>query len=213
MLRLDQVTRRRSTLVAASRSPYNGNSTIESVTDNAAIDITGGSLTVTSGASTVSGAFSVAAGASLSASGAGTTFTATGSTTIDGANLFASSGASLSVAGCHELFGIKRRHHPGQRHRQFGRFVASDVAFRRIRLRNAQHQRSKRRLGQPQECHEPSRADEVYANAQGASSVIDFSKLPSFSRTHSMTLGSRPAVAARFFREPYHPESRRSSAR
>ncbi|HEV3312710.1 MAG TPA: Ig-like domain-containing protein, partial [Chloroflexota bacterium] len=73
-----------------------GTSSIESVTDNAAIDIAGGSLTLTSGTSQVSGALTVAGGATLSASGSGTTFTASGATNVDGANLFASGGAVLS---------------------------------------------------------------------------------------------------------------------
>ena len=78
---------------------YNGSSSIESLTDNAAIDVTGGSLEVTSGASQVSGALSLAAGATFTASGSGVTFTATGAATIDGANLYASSGASLALPG------------------------------------------------------------------------------------------------------------------
>ena len=75
---------------------YNGTSSIESVTDNSAIDITGGSLTVTSGVSQVSGAFTVGSNATLSASGGGTTFTATGAATINGANIYASGGALVA---------------------------------------------------------------------------------------------------------------------
>ena len=75
---------------------YNGTSSIQNIVDNAALDITGGSLTVTSGTSQVSGSLTVGAGATLSASGSGTTFTASGATTIDGSNLYASGGALLA---------------------------------------------------------------------------------------------------------------------
>ncbi len=79
---------------------YNGSSSIESLADNnAGIDITGGSLQVTAGTSQVGGALTVAAGATLTASGSGVNFTATGATTIDGANLYAASGATLALPG------------------------------------------------------------------------------------------------------------------
>ncbi len=94
-----------SALITVSNSltiVYNGNSSIQSITDDAsngasaAIDITGGSLTVTSGASQTSGALTVAPGATLSASGSGTTFTETGAATLSGANLYASGGAVMA---------------------------------------------------------------------------------------------------------------------
>ena len=75
---------------------YNGTSSIQNVTDNAALNFTGGSLTVTSGSSQVSGSLTVGAGATLSVSGSGTTFTASGATTINGSNLFASGGAVVA---------------------------------------------------------------------------------------------------------------------
>ena len=75
---------------------YDGTSSIQNLTDNAAIDIAGGSLTFTSGTSQVGGSLTVGGGATLSASGAGTTFTATGPTSIDGAILYASGGAVVA---------------------------------------------------------------------------------------------------------------------
>ncbi len=75
------------------------NLTVQTVTSQAALDITGGSFQVTSGASAIDAALTVGAGASLTATGAGTSFTASGTTVIDDANLFAAAGASLSLPG------------------------------------------------------------------------------------------------------------------
>ncbi len=78
---------------------YNGTSTIHSLVDNDSLNIAGGSLTITSGASQVVGSLNVASGATLSLSGSGASFTASGATTIDGANLYASGGATLALLG------------------------------------------------------------------------------------------------------------------
>ena len=75
---------------------YNGTSSIQDVVNNAALEITGGSLTVTSGTSQVGGALTVGGNATLSASGSGTTFTASGTTNIGGANIYASGGAVVA---------------------------------------------------------------------------------------------------------------------
>ncbi len=97
---------------------YNGTSSIESVTDNASLDITGGTLTVTSGTSQVSGAFTIGSNATILASGAGTTFTATGAATINGSNVFASGGALIAFPTVTTLSRPDRlqRLDPGQRH-------------------------------------------------------------------------------------------------
>src|SRR5271157_5251712 len=69
---------------------YNGTSTIQSLVDYDSLNIAGGSLTVTSGASQVVGSLNIGSGATLSV-------TASGATNIDGANLYASGGATLSL--------------------------------------------------------------------------------------------------------------------
>ncbi len=78
---------------------YNATSTIQNVTDTGSFSITGGSLTVTSAASQISTSLTVASGASLTASGSGTTFVASAAATLDGANLYASGGAVLTLTG------------------------------------------------------------------------------------------------------------------
>ncbi len=156
---------------------YNGNSTIESVTDNAAIDIAGGSLSLTSGASSVSGAFSVAAGASLSASGAGTTFTATGLATIDGANLSASSGASLAFPGATSDSGSNGATIQASGTNSLVDLShltsisgASGYSTLNINASGGGEVNLKNVTSQP--------TGRIYASAQGTSSVIDLSKLP-----------------------------------
>ena len=78
---------------------YNGTSTIHSLVDNDSLNIASGSLTITSGASQVVGSLNVASGATLSLSGSGASFTASGATTIDGANLYAGGGATMTLSG------------------------------------------------------------------------------------------------------------------
>ena len=63
---------------------------------NDTLSIMGGSLMVTAGISTLSGPLSMTGG-SLSATGSGVSLTANGSTIVDGANLVASGGATLSL--------------------------------------------------------------------------------------------------------------------
>ena len=77
---------------------YSGQTTsIQAIVSTATLDITSGGLTVTDGTSSLTGGLTVASGASLTAQGLGTTLTATGGTTINGANLYANSGATLSL--------------------------------------------------------------------------------------------------------------------
>ena len=70
---------------------------IQAITSAASLDISGGSFKVTSGSSSITGSLTVEAGVSLTATGSATTFTASSTTTLNGASLFADSGARLNL--------------------------------------------------------------------------------------------------------------------
>ena len=72
--------------------------TVLSVSSLAGLDITGG-LTVTSGQSSVSGTLTLASGAGLTATGSATTLQVAGATTINGGDVYALSGATISLPG------------------------------------------------------------------------------------------------------------------
>ncbi len=74
-----------------------GSTTIQSLTSDENLTISGGSLTVTTGASNVNGDLTVSSTATLSANGATATLTANASVTLDGANLSALSGGLLDL--------------------------------------------------------------------------------------------------------------------
>ncbi len=156
---------------------YNGNSSFLSITDNAAIDITGGSFEVTSGTSQISGALTVAAGATLEASGSGVTFTATGATTIDGANLYAASGASLALPGATSYTGsnsatIQANGTGSLVDLSHLTTLSGATGYSALNI-NAQ---AGGEVNLSNVTSQPT--GDIYAHADGASSVIDFSKLP-----------------------------------
>ncbi len=156
---------------------YNGSSSILSITDNAGIDITGGSLEVTSGASELSGSLTVAAGATLEASGTGVTFTATGATTIDGANLYAASGASLALPGATSYTGsssstIQANGTGSLVDLSHLTSISGATGYSTLSI-NAQ---AGGEVNLSNVTSQPT--GEIYAHADGTNSVIDFSKLP-----------------------------------
>ena len=72
------------------------NVTVHSLSSNNNFSITGGNLTVDA-TSSVSATLTINSNGTLAASGSGTTFSASGATTVSNANLFAQSGATLSL--------------------------------------------------------------------------------------------------------------------
>ena len=155
---------------------YSGNSSVLSITDNAAIDITAGSLEVTSGTSQISGALTVGAGASLKASGSGATFTSTGNTTIDGASLYAASSASLVLPGATSYTGSNGATIQAN---GTGSFVdlshlttlsgATGYSTLNINAQAGAEVNLSNVVSQP--------SGEIYAHADGTNSLIDLSKL------------------------------------
>ncbi len=155
---------------------YNGNSSVLSITDNAAFDITGGSFEVTSGTSQISGALTVAAGATLEASGSGVTFTATGATTIDGASLYAASGASLALPGAASYTGssastIQANGTGSLVDLSHLTTLSGATGYSAVSI-NAQ---AGGEVNLSNVTSQPT--GDIYAHADGASSVIDLSKL------------------------------------
>ncbi len=73
-----------------------GSQSVQSVTADDPLSISGGSLTVAAN-STISGGLSMTGG-SLTANGSGTSLTVTGTTTVSGASLYAENGATLTLS-------------------------------------------------------------------------------------------------------------------
>ena len=76
-----------------------GSITVKSIQCSKAFTISGGSLTVTTNNSLLSGTLTLVSGTALSATGFAAVLVATGKATADGANLYASGGATLSLPG------------------------------------------------------------------------------------------------------------------
>jgi len=76
----------------------NSNVTVSNIVSSANLNING-NLAVTDGNSSISGSLTLGYGSSLLATGQGTELQATGATTMNGASLYASGGATLSLPG------------------------------------------------------------------------------------------------------------------
>ena len=83
--------------VAGVTTTIDGDVTVKSINGESSVTIDGGSFTVTGGASQINGALTVSPDSSLTATGTGTSLVANGATVVDGAYLYASGGATLSL--------------------------------------------------------------------------------------------------------------------